>query len=60
MRLIAVAIWSLLISVLVSYVLSNMTGTSLELLDILVLGIVFVIAVMIVGNIKVETKSSKN
>lgn len=54
MRLIAVAIWSLLISILVSYVLSNMTNTPLELKNIGILGIIFTIAVMFIGSVEVK------
>lgn len=50
MRVVTVLIWSMLISTLISYVLTSMAGTDLNLSYIFILGIIFTVSILLLGS----------
>ncbi|UFU00556.1 YjzD family protein [Radiobacillus kanasensis] len=57
MRVIVAAIWAFLLSALVTYVLSNMAGEPFELSSVLVLTVLFLVAVIGLGEGALREKS---
>ncbi len=53
-----VVIWSLLISFLVSYVINSMAGTNLDLSQTIILGVIFAIAILLIGSIGLKEEKS--
>jgi len=56
-RLLAVVIWSLLISVLVSYVLTSMAGTPFNMNHTLILGLFFTVAIFLIGDVALKEEN---
>jgi len=53
-RFIAVLIWSMLISGVVSYVLTSMAGIPFNINHTIILGIIFVAFIMFLGNVALK------
>ncbi|QDP39780.1 DUF2929 family protein [Radiobacillus deserti] len=57
MRIIVSAIWAFLLSFLVTYVLSNMAGESFEIGSVLILAVIFLVAIIALGEGGLRQKS---
>jgi len=57
MKFVAVLIWSIFISILVSYVLTSMSGVPLNLNHTLILGGIFLIAIMFIGGVGLKEEN---
>lgn len=58
MRAFTVLIWSMLISMIVSYVLTSMAGVPLNLNHTMILGTIFTIGVLLIGSMDPKEEKS--
>lgn len=56
MRIIVVAIWSILISSAISYVLTSMAGEPFNFIHTLILAGIFLVAITLIGDVLLKEK----